>query len=90
MYQLVSFTCYIVNNDSSSGVSGTEDAVSVGLQQDETTIWLRSRERDGSGWRRTGLFSESWGRPVSNSAGLSAGTIKRNNFMESHKVNYGS
>lgn len=44
-------------------------AVAVGLQQDGAITWLGSRERGGSGWRRTGLFDETWGSPMWTSCG---------------------
>lgn len=35
--------------------------MSIGLQQDGRTTWLGSRERDGCGWRKIGLFGEPSG-----------------------------
>lgn len=56
-----------------SGVHGAEDVVLTGLLQDKTTTWLKLRDRDGRGWRKTDLFGVWWilGRPISNSGCLS-------------------
>lgn len=43
----------------------SEDTASVDLQQDEAPTGLKSRECDGSGWCRTGLFGERWGQTMS-------------------------
>lgn len=37
-------------------VHGPLDPVLVRFQQDAETTWLRLRERNGCGWRRTGLY----------------------------------
>ncbi|KAI8422239.1 hypothetical protein MSG28_006133 [Choristoneura fumiferana] len=45
----------------SNGVRGPGDELSVGLQQDGATTWLRSRDRGGCGKHKTGLSGEPWG-----------------------------
>ncbi|KAI8433726.1 hypothetical protein MSG28_015714 [Choristoneura fumiferana] len=54
----------------SNGVRGPGDELSVGLQQDGATTWLRSRDLGGCGKHKTGLSGEPWGRPMSSSGGL--------------------
>lgn len=48
------------------------DSSLAGLRPDGVTTWLGKRERDGCGCRRTGLFGESWRRPMSINGRLSA------------------
>lgn len=55
-----------------SDIHGPDNTMSVGLQQDGVTSWLRSWERDGFGWRRAGLFDEPWRRLLSSSGHVSA------------------
>ncbi|KAI8429496.1 hypothetical protein MSG28_000131 [Choristoneura fumiferana] len=51
----------------SNGVRGPGDELSVGLQQDGATTWLRSRDRGGRGKHKAGLSGEAWRRPMSSS-----------------------
>ncbi|KAI8422935.1 hypothetical protein MSG28_014038 [Choristoneura fumiferana] len=45
----------------SNGVRGPGDELSVGLQQDGATTWLRSRDRGGCEKHKTVLSGEPWG-----------------------------
>lgn len=57
---IISPTVVFGNNKMKDDI-GPREAVSVGLQQYGATIQLGSRERNGYGWRSTGLFGEPWG-----------------------------
>lgn len=59
-------------------VLGSEDAVTVALEEDGASIWLSSRERDGAGCCSSRLRGELWGRLVSNNRRLS---LDCNNMM---------
>lgn len=46
-------------------VYGPEDAVLIGRYRDrQCGATTCSREPDGCGWRKTGLFGKPWGKPA--------------------------
>lgn len=51
--------------------SGVTERKTQSVFRDGVTTWVTLRERDGCGRCRTGLFGESWGRPISSSEPLS-------------------
>lgn len=56
----------------SSSIPRPEDAVSANPQQDRATILLRSQEREGCRWPKTGLFANLWGDLCPSSGRISA------------------